>query len=128
MTNICNDVHNLRAIFVSGANPADAHPFGLQHLLNAKEQNNAALIVCDPRFTRTAAHAAEYVRFRPGTDVAVIWGILWHTFANGWEAKEYIRHRVYGLDQDKAEAAEWNPEGRGRVTGVPGAQQRNTVA
>src|SRR3546814_1740327 len=72
MTNSFNDMHNSRAIFVIGANPAEAHPVGLQHLLKAKEQNNAPLIVCDPRFTRTAAHADEYVRFRPGTDVAVI--------------------------------------------------------
>src|SRR3546814_13947589 len=79
MTNSFNDMHNSRAIFVIGANPAEAHPVGLQHLLKAKEQNNAALIVCDPRFTRTAAHADEYVRFRPGTAVGVIWGIPWHT-------------------------------------------------
>ena len=38
----------------------------MMHILNAKEQNNAALIVCDPRFTRTAAHADEYVRLPPG--------------------------------------------------------------
>jgi formate dehydrogenase major subunit len=72
-----------------GGNPAEAHPVSLLHLLKAKEQNNAPLIVCDPRFTRTAAHA-EYVRFRPGTDVALIWGILWHIFENGWEDKEFI--------------------------------------
>ena len=55
--------------------------------------------MCDPRFTRTAAHADEYVRFRSGTDVALVWGILWHIFENGWEDKEYIRQRVWGMDQ-----------------------------
>ena len=45
------------------------------------------------RFTITAAHADEYVRFRPGSDVALIWGILWHIFENGWEDKEFIRTR-----------------------------------
>ncbi|HEY9536126.1 MAG TPA: formate dehydrogenase subunit alpha [Kiloniellaceae bacterium] len=127
MTNSFNDMHNSRAIFVIGANPAEAHPVGLQHLLKAKEQNNAALIVCDPRFTRTAAHADEYVRFRPGTDVAVIWGILWHIFENGWEDKEYIRQRVYGMDQVKAEVAKWNPEETERVTGVPGSQMERVA-
>ena len=71
----------------------------LLHLLQAKEENNAPLIVCDPRFTRTAAHADEYVRFRSGTDVALIWGMLWHIFENGWEDKEFIRKRVWGMDQ-----------------------------
>ncbi|HEY9549377.1 MAG TPA: molybdopterin-dependent oxidoreductase, partial [Kiloniellaceae bacterium] len=127
MTNSFNDMHNSRAIFVIGANPAEAHPVGLQHILKAKEQNNAPLIVCDPRFTRTAAHADEYVRFRPGTDVAVIWGILWHIFENGWEDKEYIRQRVYGMDQVKAEVAKWNPEETERVTGVPGSQMERVA-
>src|SRR3546814_15589862 len=115
-------MHNSRAIFGIGSNPAEAHPVGRQHILKAKEQNNAPLIVCDPRFTRTAAHADEYVRFRPGTDVAVIWGILWHIFENGWEDKEYIRQRVYGMDQVKAAVAKWTPEETERVTGVPGSQ------
>ena len=75
-------------------NPSEAHPVALQHLLKAKQQNNAAMIVCDPRFTRTAAHATEYVRFRPGTDLGLIWGILWHVFENGWEDKEYIRQCI----------------------------------
>ena len=91
------------------------------HLLKAKEQNNAPVIVCDPRFTRTAAHADEYVRFRPGTDVALVWGILWHIFENGWEDKEFIRTRVWGMDQIKEEVAKWNPEEVERVTGAPGS-------
>ena len=127
MTNSYNDIHNSRAMFLIGSNPAEAHPVALQHLLKAKEQNNAALIVCDPRFTRTAAHADEYVRLRPGTDVALIWGILWHVFENGWEDKEFIRQRVWGLDQVRKEIKKWTPEETERVTGVPGPQLRRVA-
>ncbi len=122
MTNSYNDIHNSRAIFIIGGNPAEAHPVSLLHVLRAKEQNNAPLIVCDPRFTRTAAHADEYVRFRPGTDVALIWGILWHIFDNGWEDKEFIRTRVWGMDQIREEVAKWTPDEVERVTGAPGSQ------
>ncbi len=127
MTNSYNDIHNSKAIFVIGGNPAEAHPVSLLHLLKAKEENNAPMIVCDPRFTRTAAHADEYVRFRPGTDVALIWGILWHIFENGWEDKEYIRQRVWGMDQIKVEVAKWNPEEVERVAGVPGSQLKRVA-
>jgi formate dehydrogenase major subunit len=127
MTNSYNDIHNSRAMFLIGSNPAEAHPVALQHLLKAKEQNNAALIVCDPRFTRTAAHADEYVRFRPGTDVGLIWGILWHVFENGWEDKEFIRQRVWGLDQVRKEINKWTPEETERVTGVPGSQLKRVA-
>ena len=48
MTNSYNDIHNSRAIFIIGGNPAEAHPVSLLHVMKAKEQNNAPLIVCDP--------------------------------------------------------------------------------
>jgi len=127
MTNSYNDMHNSKAMFLIGSNPAEAHPVAVQHILKAKEQNNAALIVCDPRFTRTAAHADEFVRFRPGTDVALIWGILYHVFENGWEDKEYIKQRVWGMDQIRAEVKKWTPEETERVTGVPGEQLRRVA-
>ncbi len=122
MTNSYNDIHNSKAIFIIGGNPAEAHPVSLLHLLKAKEQNNAPVIVCDPRFTRTAAHADEYVRFRPGSDVALVWGILWHIFENGWEDQEFIRTRVWGMDEIRSEVAKWTPDEVERVTGAPGAQ------
>ena len=127
MTNSYNDIHNSKAIFIIGGNPAEAHPVSLLHLLKAKEQNNAPLIVCDPRFTRTAAHADEYVRFRPGSDVALVWGILWHIFENSWEDKEFIRTRVWGMDQIREEVARWTPEEVERVTGTPGSQLRRVA-
>ena len=127
MTNSYNDIHNSKAIFIIGGNPAEAHPVSLLHLLKAKEENNAPLIVCDPRFTRTAAHADEYVRMRPGSDVALVWGILWHIFENGWEDKEFIRTRVWGMDQIREEVAKWNPEEVERVTGAPGSQLRRVA-
>jgi formate dehydrogenase major subunit len=127
MTNSYNDMHNSKLMFLIGSNPAEAHPVAVQHILKAKEQNNAALIVCDPRFTRTAAHADEFVRFRPGTDVALIWGILYHIFENGWEDKEYIKQRVWGMEQIRAEVKKWTPEETERVTGVPGAQLRRVA-
>ncbi|WP_321341575.1 formate dehydrogenase subunit alpha [Breoghania sp.] len=127
MTNSYNDIHNSRAIFVIGGNPAEAHPVSLLHLLKCKEENNAPLIVCDPRFTRTAAHATEYVRFRPGSDVALVWGLLWHIFENGWEDKEFIRQRVWGMDEVKTEIKKWTPEETERVTGVPGSQLKRVA-
>jgi formate dehydrogenase major subunit len=127
MTNSYNDIHNSKAIFLIGGNPAEAHPVSLLHLLKAKEQNNAPLIVCDPRFTRTAAHADEYVRLRPGSDVGLIWGLLWHIFENGWEDKEFIRQRVWGMDRIRTEVANWTPEETERVTGVPGSQLRRVA-
>ncbi len=127
MTNSFNDIHNSRAMILFGSNPAEAHPVALLHILRAKEQNNAPLIVVDPRFTRTAAHADEFVRIRPGTDVPVIWGLLWHIFENGWEDKDFIRTRVYGMDEIRKEVKKWTPDEVERVTGVPGSQMERVA-
>lgn len=121
-TNSYNDIRNSRTMIIMGGNPAEAHPVSLQHVLTGKELNRANLIVIDPRMTRTAAHATEYVRIRPGTDIPVIWGILWHVFKNGWEDKDFIASRVYGMDDVRKEVDKWTPEEVERVTGVPGAQ------
>lgn len=118
MTNSYNDMHNSKCMLFIGSNPAEAHPVSLQHIFRAKE-NGAKMLVIDPRYTRTAAHADHYVRIRPGSDVAIIWGMLWHIFENGWEDKEYIRQRVYGMDEIRAEVAKWTPEETERVTGAP---------
>ncbi|MEA3241843.1 MAG: molybdopterin-dependent oxidoreductase, partial [Pseudomonadota bacterium] len=119
MTNSYNDIHNSQAILIIGGNPAEAHPVSLQHIFRATERNRAPLIVIDPRFTRTAAHADLYMRIRPGTDVPVVWGMLWHIFKNGWEDKEFIRQRVYGMDDIRKEVARWTPDEVERVSGVP---------
>jgi formate dehydrogenase major subunit len=118
MTNSFNDIHNSRGMLFVGSNAAEAHPVGMQHILRGKE-NGGKLIVVDPRFTRTAAHADIYVRIRPGTDVPFMWGLLWHIFQNGWEDKEYIRQRVYGMDMVRQEVQSWDPKTVEDVVGVP---------
>jgi formate dehydrogenase major subunit len=122
MTNSYNDIRRSKTLLIMGGNPAEAHPVSLQHLLEGKELNRANFIVVDPRMTRTAAHATDYVRIRPGTDIPVLWGMLWHIFKNGWEDKEFIRQRVYGIDDIRQEVAKWPPDEVERVSGVPGAQ------
>ncbi len=121
MTNSYNDIHNAKAIFIIGANPAEAHPVSLQHIFRGKERG-APLIVVDPRMTRTAAHADQFIRIRPGTDVPFVWGMLWHIFENGWEDKEFIRQRVYGMDEIRKEVAKWTPAEVERVTGAKEAE------
>ncbi|GKW48018.1 molybdopterin-dependent oxidoreductase [Halomonas sp. NCCP-2165] len=127
MTNSLNDIQNSRSILFIGSNPSEAHPVAMQHILLAKERSQAQIIVVDPRFTRTAAKADRYVRIRPGSDVAFIWGLLWHIFENGWEDREYIHQRVYAMDEVRAEVANFPPAEVERITGVAEAQMRDTA-
>jgi formate dehydrogenase major subunit len=126
MTNSYNDMHLCKSMFFIGSNAAEAHPVAMQHVLRGKE-NGGKLIVADPRFTRTAAHADQFLRLRPGTDVPLIWGLLWHIFQNGWEDKEYIRQRVFGMEDIRAEVAKWTPDVVESVTGIPEAEVKRAA-
>jgi len=99
----------------------------LQHLLEGAELNKANVVVVDPRLTRTAAHATEYVRLRPGTDIPVLYGMMWHILQNGWEDKEFIAQRVYGFEDVRKEIEKWTPEEVERVSGVPGEQLKRVA-
>ena len=126
MTNSYNDEQNSKCILFFGSNAAEAHPVSMLHTLYAKE-GGAKVIVVDPRFTRTAARADTYYRIRSGTDVAFLWGMLHHIFKNGWEDKDYIKARVYGMDKVQEEVAKWTPEEVERVTGMKEAEVRDVA-
>jgi formate dehydrogenase major subunit len=122
MTNSYNDMQNTKCAMYIGSNAAEAHPVSMLHMLHSKE-TGARMIVVDPRFTRTAAKADEYVRIRSGTDIAFLFGMLYHVFKNGWEDKQYIHDRVYGMDKVKEEVmAKWTPDKVEEVCGVPAAR------
>jgi formate dehydrogenase major subunit len=126
MTNSYNDMHLCKSMFFIGSNAAEAHPVAMQHVLRGKE-NGGKLIVADPRLTRTAAHADQYLRLRPGSDVPLIWGLLYHIFQNGWEDKEYISQRVFGMDEIRKEVAKWTPDVVENVTGIPEAEVKRAA-
>ena len=122
MTNSYNDMQNSKCALYIGSNAAEAHPVSMLHMLHAKE-TGTKMIVVDPRFTRTAAKADEYVRIRSGTDIPFLFGMLYHIFKNGWEDKKYINDRVYGMEDVKKDVmAKWTPDKVEEACGVPEAQ------
>jgi formate dehydrogenase major subunit len=118
MTNSYNDMQNSKAAMYIGSNAAEAHPVSLMHMLHAKE-NGCKMIVVDPRFTRTAAKADQYVRMRSGADIPFLYGVLYHVFKNGWEDQKYIEDRVYAMDKVRDEVlAKWTPDKVFEASGV----------
>lgn len=108
MTNSFNDLGHSKAVLFIGSNASEAHPISMLHFLHAKELG-AKMIVVDPRFTHTARFAHHYACIRPGTDIPFVWGMLWHIFENGWQDKECIARRTYGIDAVREEVAKWPP-------------------
>jgi len=118
--------HAKSFIFI-GSNPPEAHPVAMQHILHAKEKNNAPIIVVDPRRSKLAAKASDYVRIRPGTDAAFMLGLIREIVANGWEDKEFIRTRVSGYEELLETVQKYTPEEVEDVTGIPADQTRHVA-
>src|SRR4051794_21414163 len=72
-----------------GSNMAEAHPVAFQWVMGAKK-NGARVVHVDPRFTRTSAHADQYVRIRAGTDIAFLGGVVNHVLSNDLDFREYV--------------------------------------
>jgi formate dehydrogenase major subunit len=127
MTNSLNDIRHAKSMIFIGSNAAEAHPVSMQHILHAKEVNNAPIIVVDPRFTKLAAKASEFVRIRPGTDCAFIMGLINEIIQKGWEDKEFIRTRVAGYQEMAEVAKNYTPEEVENITGIPAEQTRRVA-
>ncbi len=109
MTNSWNDMRHSKLIFFCGENAAASHPVAMQHILEGKARG-AKFIVADPRFTKSAALADMYVRFRPGTDIPFIWGICNEIVKNNWHDTDFIEKRTYGFDQWWDVVKDYTPE------------------
>src|ERR1700757_1923267 len=91
MTNTWQDIKNANVVLVMGGNAAEAHPCGFKWVIEAKIENNAKLVVVDPRFTRTASVADLYVPIRPGTDIAFLSGVIRYLLDKDAIQHEYVR-------------------------------------
>ncbi|PNG27529.1 formate dehydrogenase-N subunit alpha [Methylocella silvestris] len=91
MTNTWQDIRNADVVLVMGGNAAEAHPCGFKWVIEAKLENNAKLVVVDPRFTRTASVADFHAPIRPGTDIAFLNGVIRYLLEKDAIQHDYVR-------------------------------------
>ena len=89
MTNHWIDIINADVAMVMGSNIVENHPIASKWLTRAKERG-AVIINCDPRYTRTSSFADIYCKFRSGTDIAFVNGIINYALENNFINKDYV--------------------------------------
>src|SRR4051812_29224229 len=90
MTNGYTDIKNTDMMLIMGGNPAENHPCGFKWAIEAKKVRKAKMIVVDPRFTRTAAVADQFLQIRAGSDIAFLGGMINYAIANNRLAHDYL--------------------------------------
>jgi anaerobic selenocysteine-containing dehydrogenase len=114
----CEDYANSSVILIWGANIEITHPPFMREVLEGK-QKGAKIVVIDPRKTRTERHADLVVRIIPGTDGALVWGLINHLIRNGQYDAEFVRQYTVGFDDFRVYAEKFDPAYVSRETGVP---------
>ncbi|MFC2002844.1 formate dehydrogenase subunit alpha [Chloroflexota bacterium] len=117
MTNSVPEVETADCFFVIGSNTLEAHPLIGSRIMQAKE-NGARLIVADPRQIPLVAFADVHVQLKPGSDVALLNGIMNLIISLGLADIDFITKRTEGFEDFKARVSEYTPERVSRITGV----------
>ncbi|WP_265111915.1 molybdopterin-dependent oxidoreductase [Halosolutus halophilus] len=109
MTNTINDYRNFDLLIILGQNPAESHPIAMQHILEGQARGGT-IVSIDPRYTKTSAHADYYYRMRPGTDVALVMGLLNYVREQGELDDEFLDGRVFGWPDAATELDQYDRE------------------
>lgn len=112
------DLAEADVVLLAGANVAETMPPLVRHLVQM-QQAGGRLLVVDPRRTATAELAALHLAPAPGTDLALVLGLLHVVVAEGLEDARFVAGRTTGFDAVRRRVAAWWPERVERTTGVP---------
>ncbi|MEV6473467.1 bifunctional nitrate reductase/sulfite reductase flavoprotein subunit alpha [Streptomyces sp. NPDC051657] len=112
------DFAHADVFLVTGANMADCHPILFLRMME-RVKAGAKLIVVDPRRNTTAAKADLYLRIRPGTDLALLNGLLHLLVENGHTDPEFIAEHTEGWEEMPAFLRDYAPAAVAGITGIP---------
>ncbi|WP_032765764.1 bifunctional nitrate reductase/sulfite reductase flavoprotein subunit alpha [Streptomyces sp. CNS654] len=112
------DFAHADVFLVTGANMADCHPILFLRMME-RVKAGAKLIVVDPRRNATAAKADLYLRIRPGTDLALLNGLLHLLVENGHTDPAFIAEHTEGWERMPAFLRDYPPAAVAEITGIP---------
>jgi len=120
MSNSMDDVaKEAKSFFIIGSNTTEQHPVFGTMLRRAVRFRGAKLVVADPRKIDITDFATLHIRQRPGTDIALINGLMYIILEKGWEDKTFIEERTENLDEFKATVMNYPPDKVAEITGIP---------
>lgn len=120
MTNSIRDiVQESQCFFIIGSNTTEQHPVIGIKIRKAVRHRGAKLIVADPRRIDIANHADLFLQHKPGTDIALLNGLMHVILREGWQDEAFVAERTEGFEEFKAVVEKYPPEVASEITGVP---------
>jgi assimilatory nitrate reductase catalytic subunit len=113
-----SDIPKAQVVLVTGANVAECAPITTDYIWRMRDAGGK-LIVIDPRMTPITRNADLYLPVRPGTDVALLMGMLHVVLRDGLEDREFMAQHTAGFEEVAASVKPWDPKRTADLTGVP---------
>ncbi|MGW7204438.1 molybdopterin-dependent oxidoreductase [Streptomyces sp. NPDC054837] len=111
------DFDRADAFLVIGSNMADCHPILFLRMME-RVKAGAKLIVVDPRRTATAAKADLFLQLKPGTDLALLNGLLHLLVEEGHTDPEFVAAHTEGWEAMPEFLADYAPDVVAEITGL----------
>ena len=118
MTNSIGEIEHSDLFFVTGSNPTENHPV-IGSKIKKAVRDGAELLVADPREIELSSMADVCMYQRPGTDVALINGMIRVILKEQLWDEDYVADRTENLDTMAAAVQDYTPETVEEITGVP---------
>jgi formate dehydrogenase alpha subunit len=120
MTNPMKDiVENANSMLIIGSNTTEQHPVFGTKIRQAVLRRKVKLIVADPRRIDITEFAILHLQQKPGTDIALINGLMYIILEKGYENIAFINERTEGFEAVKENVMQYPPEKVAEITGVP---------
>lgn len=113
-----SDIPKAEVVFVTGANIGDCAPITTDYIWRCRDRGGR-LIVADPRMNPIARNADLFLPLRPGTDLALLMGILHVILRDGLEDREFIEQHTTGFEAVAESVKPYDPRSAAKRTGVP---------
>jgi formate dehydrogenase alpha subunit len=118
MSNSFADVANSPVMLLVGVNPTETHPvFGIQ-IRRAAKEGRTRLIIVEPRHTKLTKYAKPWLPVKPGTDVALICGMIHVLIKEDLIDKKFIKKFTVGFEKLTQAVKKYTPAYTARITGL----------
>jgi formate dehydrogenase major subunit/formate dehydrogenase alpha subunit len=121
MTNSIEELEESDCILVTGSNTSETHPVIATFIKRAARLKGKTLIVIDPRRLMLTRHAAIWLRQRPGSDAAVLNGLMHVIIRENLQDHDYIAERTENFEALRETVARYTPEVVEQISGIPAA-------
>ena len=116
-TNSFDQIEDANVLFIIGSNTTEAHPVVSLKIIKAARKG-AKIIVADPRKIELVDLASTWLNLKPGTNIALLNGMMNVILREGLEDWEFIFSRTEGFEGFRKVVEEYPPELAAKITGI----------